>query len=341
MKKTHVFMYLIIILIVILALRQKVNLSDTKQSEETNKLLISTYVLNTTNIFKLHNNTKPNIWLYIPHDKNARKWENFGSRTSYDLNQPYINLTILSIIKKCNKDFNITIIDDTSIDLLLPNWKIDLNLISGNLKDNARKLAMAQIIYLYGGINVPISFLCMKNLSQIFNLNNNFDILNTNAGDSNKLIMCEKIDNTVVATQEIVNTGPMLDVTFYGAKPTNPQLLEYINLLQLQISHMNQTIGAFNNDEYKWLNANMKNGKIQVIPLAMIGVTDKNDKKLSVDRLLSQTHITFNPEYVGIYIPMNDILKYSKYSWFSRMSETQVLESNTIIGKYLLLTNSD
>jgi uncharacterized membrane protein len=104
---------------------------------------------------------------------------------------------------------------------------------------------------------------------------------------------------------------------------------------------MNQTIGAFNNDEYKWLNANMKNGKIQVIPLAMIGVTDKNDKKLSVDRLLSQTHITFNPEYVGIYIPMNDILKYSKYSWFSRMSETQVLESNTIIGKYLLLTNSD
>ena len=40
----------------------------------------------------------------------------------------------------------------------------------------------------------------------------------------------------------------------------------------------------------------------------------------------------------GILIPSEEILNRRKYEWFARLSQKQVLESNTIIGNYLLLS---
>ena len=40
----------------------------------------------------------------------------------------------------------------------------------------------------------------------------------------------------------------------------------------------------------------------------------------------------------GILIPSNELLNRLNYGWFVRMSPKQVLESNTIIGNYLLLS---
>jgi hypothetical protein len=40
----------------------------------------------------------------------------------------------------------------------------------------------------------------------------------------------------------------------------------------------------------------------------------------------------------GILIPSNELLNRLNYGWFVRLSPKQVLESNTIIGNYLLLS---
>ena len=41
----------------------------------------------------------------------------------------------------------------------------------------------------------------------------------------------------------------------------------------------------------------------------------------------------------GVYIPADDILKRLNLQWFARLSPQQVLESNTIIARQLLLCN--
>ena len=45
---------------------------------------------------------------------------------------------------------------------LLPNWDVELSTLPEPLKTNYRYLGMAQLIYVYGGLTVPNSFLCMK-----------------------------------------------------------------------------------------------------------------------------------------------------------------------------------
>jgi hypothetical protein len=53
---------------------------------------------------------------------------------------------------------------------------------------------------------------------------------------------------------------------------------------------------------------------------------------------MSNNYLNLYKETYGILIPSNELLNRTNYSWFTRMSTKQVLESNTIIGNYLLLS---
>jgi hypothetical protein len=55
---------------------------------------------------------------------------------------------------------------------------------------------------------------------------------------------------------------------------------------------------------------------------------------------MSNQYLNLYKGTYGILIPANEVLKRHKYEWFARMSAKQVLESNTIIGNYLLLANA-
>jgi hypothetical protein len=65
-----------------------------------------------------------------------------------------------------------------------------------------------------------------------------------------------------------------------------------------------------------------------------------DDTMILVDNLLSNDYIDLYPKAYGIYIPSKEILNRRHYEWFARLSPKQVLESNTIIGKYILLANA-
>ena len=80
---------------------------------QNNELMIQNYLFNGDNnkINKIFENIKkPILWIYIPYEYNSRHWESFGSRSSLHLNQPYLYLTIQSIIQHCSNDFYICII---------------------------------------------------------------------------------------------------------------------------------------------------------------------------------------------------------------------------------------
>ena len=64
------------------------------------------------------------------------------------------------------------------------------------------------------------------------------------------------------------------------------------------------------------------------------------DEPIIVDDLLSNNYLDIYASAYGIYIPADEILKRTKYEWFARLSQRQVLESKVIICKYILLANT-
>ena len=73
-----------------------------KQNEEDEGMkqyeLVKKYLLNDSSLAKTK---KPIIWIHMTYEVNARWWPSFNSRNSDCLNQPYIYLTLKSIIDKC------------------------------------------------------------------------------------------------------------------------------------------------------------------------------------------------------------------------------------------------
>ena len=93
---------------------------DVKEADEYE--MIKKYLLNDSPLYGFN---KPKIWIHTKYELNARKWKDFQSRSSRDLNQPYIHLTIKSIINHCSNDFHICLIDDDTFRKLIPTWDID------------------------------------------------------------------------------------------------------------------------------------------------------------------------------------------------------------------------
>ena len=120
-------------------------------------------------ILVLQDIKKPIIWIHIPYEYNSRDWSSFGSRSSLDLNLPYQNLAIESIIDH-NPNFHICLIDDTSFNNLLPGWTIDITKVGEPQNHNLRKLCLLKLLYNYGGMIVPSSFLCLQNLEVLYDL---------------------------------------------------------------------------------------------------------------------------------------------------------------------------
>ena len=54
---------------------------------------------------------------------------------------------------------------------------------------------------------------------------------------------------------------------------------------------------------------------------------------------MGNTYFELIDDVYGLYIPDEDILKRTKYQWFSRLSTEQILLSDTMLGKYFLLCN--
>jgi len=314
------YIILFFILIVVGILYQKLEDKRMKDENKDNYEAIQNYLLDGVT---LANSMKPILWIHVPYDYNSRKWLSFGSRSSFDLNQPYLNLTVRSIIKKCENSFTICIIDDNSFARLIPRWSIDMTRISSPISDNIRKLGIAKLIYIYGGFNCPISFLCMKDLIGLYN----------KGTKGEKMFLCETTDRNITSTT--YNFYP--DICFFGAPKGNHVLKELIDFMQRIISTDLTDQSQFLGDFDRWCEARIREKKINMINGIYIGIKTVEEEPILLDNLMSQNYLKLYPQTYGILIPAREILKRVSFEWFARLSEKEVLESKTIIGSYLLL----
>ena len=271
----------------------------------------------------LDKSKKPILWIHIPHEYNSRNWLSFGSRSSDELNQPYLYLTVKSIIKNCDESFKIVLIDDGSFEKLVPSWNIDMTLLSSPMKCYVRQLALAKLIYNYGGINVPISLLCFRDLIGLYNKGTNDD----------SMFVCENYDLNITSTNKLFYPS----ASFMGARKENESVKEFIHFMERTISDdftaETKFLGLFD----KWCNDKIVKGKMRLISGTDVGVRTIDDEPVTIETLLGEDYINFYAKAYGIWIPDKMILKRRHYEWFARMSPPQIFESQFILAKYFVL----
>jgi hypothetical protein len=206
---------------------------------------------------------------------------------------------------------------------LIPGWTVDFGKLSDPVLSNMRQLAMGNLIYNYGGMCVPISFLCFKDLIHLYNKGTH----------SNSMFVCENVSSSVSATSTLFYP----DTNFMGAGKNNHQMNAYIEFMQELISRDYTAQSEFLGNFDKWANKKIQQHKIRLIPGTDVGTKTLDDEPILVDNLLSEDYIHFYAQMYGIWIPAVNILKRTKYEWFARMSYDQIFKSNFILAKYFVL----
>jgi hypothetical protein len=324
---------LIIILIIFMALSglyKKLKLNDDMTTNQYYHKMIDKYLLN-KNALGMGN--KPILWIYVHNDSpvipevNSRFWLNFGSRATKNFNQPYQYLTIKSIIDKCGSDFNICLIDDAAFKVLLPNWSINLQTIAIPMRVRVRLLGLASLINVYGGMLVPSSFICFQSLKDLYET----------CVTSNKIFVAQFQNRTCneALQSQVVAPTPF----FMGGKAGSETMSEFIHYLEIVNSKDFTAQADFLGVINQWLANAINQEKIISLDGTLIGTQKIDGRPIYVEELVGSTFIDLHPESLGLYIPWNELINRTSLQWFVRLSPEQVLTSNTVIGKHLLINN--
>jgi hypothetical protein len=292
-----------------------------REEDKDNYDAIQKYLLDDITLGK---SKKPILWIHVPYEYNSRKWLSFGSRSSFDLNQPYLYLTVRSILKHCEDSFTICIFDDNSFKKLIPNWNIDMSRLSEPILSNIRVLGTMKLLHIYGGLMCPISFLCMNNLSGLY----------AKGTRGNKMFICETVDRNSTSVGR--NFYP--NISFCGAPKECETVARLCNYIEIITSNDHTAESKFLGQYDRWCMKKVEEGKINLIDGHEIGTKTIDDKQIILDDLMSNNYLDLYKGTYGILIPSNELLNRLQYGWFVRSSQRQVLESDTIIGNYLLLS---
>ena len=290
--------------------------------EQRNQQYITDYLLNDN---KILSGKKPILWIHNEYKTNARNWNSFFSRNNTDLNQPYIGLCIKSIIKTCGDSFNICLIDDDSFSKIIPSWNISLDSLSEPIKSHMRNIAMAKLIYYYGGVIIPNSLVLLKDIHPLY---------------------LECVEKHGCFVGEMVNrTSTSVNMTFFPCpkiigcnknSPTIKEFIKYLETLSLE-DYSNET--DFLGQSNRWLYQQCVTQQMTLIDGKVFGIKTLDNKPVIIDTLLTKGRVEYDDRVLcGIYIPADDILKRKTYQWFSRLSPAQILSSDLIISKYMLIS---
>jgi len=285
--------------------------------------IIKKYVLNDS---PLYGYNRPKLWIHTKYEINARKWKDFYSRNSSDLNQPYIHLTIKSIINHCGNDFNICLIDDDSFSKILPEWDIDILRAPEPFKSHYRELGLMQLLHVYGGMVVPNSFLCLKNMIDFYN----------ESIANKKPFVCENICRNTNQFRQKRRLLFCPDTYFMGAPKHNDTMLHFVEHLKQYNKHpMFSEEGDFAGHSSHYCVEAIKKEEMNLISGEVVGVKTTKRKTILLEDLMEENFLDLSPKCLGIYLPADEILNRAKYQWFAVLPSQNILESRIIIAKYL------
>lgn len=290
---------------------KKENDNDVKQ----NSVMINEYLIKemTSNRLK-----KPILWIHVPYKKNSRKWDSFYSRSNENINQDYIYICVKSIIDRCGDSFHVCVINDDSFEKLLPNWKINMTIIDEPILGYMRTLGLMKIMYKYGGLLVPYSFVCYRDLIDLYK-------------NSNSPFFGEFIEDSNLSN--ITKLYP--SYKFMGSTRNNNVINEIIKSIEITIHNNTTDQINFENSINKIIYEKIKNNEASLINGEYLGVKTNEGDVMALELFFSEKHISFNKNIVGVYIPYDKILERHHFSWFAKANFDECINTNYNIS-YIL-----
>jgi hypothetical protein len=243
------------------------------------------------------------IWVYLPLEKNARVWENFGSRTSTRIHLSILNLCVKSMIDWCAQSYDIILFTDEDMGDILKT-SVDLSTLSGDVLERHRRLYLLEILHEYGGVLMPPTIYFRNNL-KTQDVHDRWYVCDTvNTGQS---CSCKRVPSPVLM----------------GAPPKDPQLREYIDSL-------------YKDEKEEFQENYFIKHNIFVLDGTIFGTKDKNSNNVTLDDLMSNQKIEI-PEYnIGLYMPYEELLTRNYYKWYCKMSERQALNARCAFSYYMI-----
>lgn len=274
---------------------------------------------------------KPVVWVHLEREWNARKWAHFYERGSNDPNQPYLYLTLKTIVDKCADNFDIAFIDDESFAELLPQWNVDMSRVGDPLKRHIRNLGLAQLLHEHGGLLVPPSLICIHNL------------IHTHAhglSGGKDMYLGQFPNNSHYRFPKSAMDGEQrfkVDPRFMGCAPKSRAMLQLVRFLEMQTGadptssepEFLDTTSAFCTQLVEHNLANMIDGRV-------IGTRTRKNRPVSIHDLMGASYVDLDATKLScIYVPHDLILKMPKYAWLAYLPTHEVVHSDTTLGKWL------
>ena len=282
--------------------------------------LIEEYILGDNPLS--HN--KPILWILNNHPMNSRQWEDFHSRKSNKLNKPFLHLCVQTIIKKCQDSFNICFIDDNSFRRLIPDWNITMSKLSNPIKQHLRILGIAKLLYYYGGMIMPISTICIKDLKPLFD----YGI------SENGIFSIEGINRT--NTSENARYTP--NIYTFGCTKKHYIVQELVDYLQYLTNTDYTNELDFCGKINRFLCKKIFNKEIKLIKGNVIGIKTIENKEVFLKSLLGSSFIEFDENNLyTITFDSEKLDKRTNLNWFNYLSKDKVLAADTVLSKHLLL----
>ena len=268
----------------------------------------------------------PFLWVHVTHEVNSRWWMSFGSRNTSKVNLPYLGLTVDSIARSCEADFNVCVIDDADIAALLPDADFGLARLAEPRLSQARDLALLTLLYSYGGVLVSPAYISLRSLRNIHD----------EAVSRNLLLIGEQRAKSVVA-----NDTPLAPrMGLLAASPECEAVAKLCAQAKRICGGIPSAAPEFEGDLGLSMASLVASGEAGLIPAWHIGVIDSKGGEVTLDRLLGSTFIDFASDVAGVLLPQSEILSRTAYGWFLRLSADQVLKSDTVAGKLLCGTTA-
>lgn len=321
-KRIPLFFIIFIIVISISTLSKKFSDSQERIKNNDEYELIRKYLLNDPSF----GDNKPKLWVHSRYTDHSSVWKSKDSSCISQLQHPYINLIVETIVEHNHNDFNICLIDDDSFSKLIPHWIYEINTLPDPHKTYCRELGMATLLHIYGGIVVPNSFLCIKSLKNMYE-----------DGISNsKPLIGEFVNHKQILFKNNQQAPFIPDSKIIGAKKGDiviGQLVEYYSdKINRHFSSEPEFQGQINTHLFKLVKFNRMN----LIDGRYIGTKTLQKKPIILDDLMDDNVLPIHiNDCVGIYIPHDELMIRAKHRWLSIATTSEVLKSKTVISRFL------
>lgn len=312
---------LIVVLMGLSYISKSIKMKEDRISDMFNKDSINKYLQERNEIM---NSTKPILWIHIPYEANTRNQTHHGSPVSMNLNKPYINMTVKSIIDYCGESFTICVVDDTTFKKLIPNWEINMSKLTNPTKEYVRFLGLMRLLYIYGGLLCPKSFLCQKDLKEFYE----------HSTENEKFVIFEEKNKTLSRNEYEY----LPNIEFCCCLKRNEIVDSICGFLEELISTDYTNESNIINRIGLFIKGKAKRDLIFEVYGKEIGILNSNNEEILLEDLFNNSYVDFAKSKLGILIPSDEINRRKKYEWFQSETSRNILLSDYTLAKQFALT---